>query len=141
MGKMKGSYSIHMIAVVCLMTVPMMVLAEVNLSLNQENRRQDSSLSLKSADDLSRTEERKSERKGAAGRSTKPLNQWDKNGNGLLEPSEREAMIADFYARYDKNGDGIIDEYEKALILKDLELAEQAPGLSLDDSGREKDSQ
>ncbi len=98
---------------------------DTDLSLNQQNKSKDTQIRLKSIDELvvDETQSAGSRNKLSKGKS-KPLNQWDKNGNGLLEPSEKEAMYQDFYSRYDVNGDGIIDEDEKVLIMKDLNRLE-----------------
>jgi Ca2+-binding EF-hand superfamily protein len=61
------------------------------------------------------------------------LQQYDKNHDGKLDESEKEAMRKDqetkrkeFIAKYDKNGDGKLDESEMAAARADRRKAAEA---------------
>ena len=50
------------------------------------------------------------------------LKQFDKNGNGKLDPEEREALRKAFLERFDTNGDGQIDASEREAARKALRM-------------------
>lgn len=56
--------------------------------------------------------------------SDEVLKKYDKNGDGKLDESERQAMREDLkkdrLKKYDKNGDGKLDEQERAAMREDL---------------------
>ena len=80
-----------------------------------------------------------------APRKSKLLEQYDKNGDGKLDETEREAMRkdregkrkereADLIKKYDKNGDGKLDDAEREAMRaeyrkkRDAAVEKQAPG-------------